>query len=89
MTIQNNTARKLMYEWHSGQTSPFYAAASSGLCADYGALEWEANKIDDPSDRAKLLAWITKRKTAKKKIKVIFMGQSYFVLPWVHRSYIN
>lgn len=28
--IQSKTARKMMYDWHGGQSCPLYAAASSG-----------------------------------------------------------
>lgn len=85
MTIQNNTARRIMYEWHDGQTSAFYAAASSGLCASFDALEYECRGITDP-DKEKLLRWIVKQKTRKQNV-IIIRGQSYSVLPWVSRSY--
>ena len=81
--IQNTTARRLMYEWHGGQSSAFYAAASSGLCASFSALSLECSDITEP-DRAKLLAWIMhKQKTAP---EVIVQGRAYRVLPWVSRS---
>lgn len=33
--------RRTFYAWHSGQNSPLYAAASSGLVADIPALQRE------------------------------------------------
>jgi hypothetical protein len=33
--------RRTFYEWHGGQYSPLYAAASSGIVADVGALQSE------------------------------------------------
>ena len=85
-TIKNKTARELMYQWHSGMGSPFYAAASSGLCFSYSALADECTRIDEP-DRARLMAWIQKRTQAEKKIEVVVLGTAYLVLPWAHRSY--
>lgn len=83
--IQNNTARRLMYEWHSGQGSAFYAAASSGLCASFEALAAECVTIDEP-DRARLMCWIQKRQQTL-KIETVVQGRAYRVLPWVSRSY--
>lgn len=39
--IQNKTARRIMYEWHGGQWSAFYAASSSGLVASFDAIRAE------------------------------------------------
>lgn len=82
-TIQNKTARALLYAWHSGQSSPFYAAASSGLVASFAALADECSRIDEP-DRAKLMAWIQKRQSRYKE--VVIGGRAYAVLPWVGRA---
>ena len=84
MTIQNNTARHLMYEWHSGMSSPFYAAASSGLCASFSELAHECTNIDEP-DRTKLMGWIQKRQ--RKYHEVIIKGRPYAILPWVSKAY--
>jgi hypothetical protein len=88
--IQSKTARQLMYGWHGGQTSPLYAAASSGLVSDWDALlhECECMKNDpyNPKDYVKLTEWI-KYKQSKQKFSVVVAGQSYAVLPWVGRSY--
>ena len=98
--IQSRTARALMYSWHGGQECPLYAAASSGLVADWDALLAECESIkgdpDNPQDYAKLTEWI-KHKQAKQKFSryraagllgsIVVQGQSYAVLPWVSRSY--
>lgn len=86
-TIQNATARRLMYEWHGGGGSPFYQAASSGLVASFTALALECDHVDDPKDRKKLLAWIQKRQT--NKTRIVVQGREYAVLPWVSRSYFD
>lgn len=88
--IQNKTARELMYSWHGGSSSAFYAAASSGLVESFDALLNECEVMKDnpdyPHDYQKLTEWI-KHKQSRAKTKVIFCGSSYFVLPWVSRSY--
>ena len=86
--IQSRTARTLMYSWHSGMSSAFYSAASSGLVRDWSALLAECESIkgdpDNPQDYAKLTEWI-KHKQAKQKLSIVVQGQSYAVLPWVGR----
>ncbi len=88
--IQSRTARKMMYSWHGGQTCPLYAAASSGLVADWDSLLHACNDMkgskEHPQDYAKLTEWI-KDKQAKQKSSIVVQGQSYAVLPWVNRSY--
>ena len=88
--IQSKTARRMLYSWHGGQSCPLYAAASSGLVADWGALLYACNGIKDskeyPQDYAKLTEWV-KHRQAKQKFSIIVQGQSYAVLPWVSRSY--
>lgn len=82
--IQNNTARAMLYDWHGGQSSAFYAAASSGLCASFAALALECDGMQE-TDKSKLLAWIQRRQS--KAPRVIVQGREYAVLPWVSRSY--
>ena len=88
--IQSRTARRIMYSWHGGQSCPLYAAASSGLVADWDALLYACNGMknskEHPLDYAKITEWI-KYKQAKQKSSVVVQGQSYAVLPWVSRSY--
>lgn len=43
--IQSKTARKMMYSWHGGQSCPLYAAASSGLVADWDALLYACSAL--------------------------------------------
>lgn len=86
-TIQNKTARRMMYDWHGGSGSPFYQAASSGLVASFTALALECDSMEDPKERSKLLAWIQKRQA--NKTRVVVQGQEYAVLPWVSRSYFG
>lgn len=88
--IQSKTARKMMYAWHGGMSDPLYAAASSGLIADWEALLYSCNCMKDskeyPNDYTKLTEWI-KHKQAKQKFSIVVQGQSYAVLPWVSRGY--
>ena len=87
--IQSKTAREMMYSWHGGQSCPLYAAASSGLVANWDVLLYACDGMKDskeyPQDYAKLTEWI-KHKQAKQKFSIV-QGQSYAVLPWVSRSY--
>ena len=82
--IQNKTARKLMYDWHSGQFSALYKAASSGLVEDINNLEYEINHIDYPKDKAKLMEWWKAKKV--KLTSVLIINNFYIVLPWVSRT---
>ena len=84
MMIQNKTARDLLYSWHSGQWSPFYAAASSGLVKSWSELADECAKISEP-DRAKLMCWLMHRQ--RKAPRVCIGNTFYSVLPWVSRTH--
>ncbi len=90
--IQSKTARKMMYSWHGGQSCPLYAAASSGLVADWDSLLHACNDMkgskEYPQDYAKLTEWI-KHKQSRQKFSIVVQGQSYAVLPWVSRRTIN
>ena len=77
--IQNKTARELLYAWHGGQSSPFYAAASSGLVASFVALADECMRIDEP-DRGRLMSWL--QHTQTKAPRVTVGGREYQCLPW-------
>lgn len=85
--IQNNTARRLMYDWHGGQSSAFYAAASSGLCASFAALAFEVDTITDAADRQKLLTWIQRRQRVAPEVLV--GGRVYRELPWYWRPRVR
>lgn len=87
--IQNKTARRIMYDWHSGQWSSFYAAASSGLVDSFDSLLSEADfnlKHDTSTDMIKLIQWI-KYKKEKLKTTVFICNRYYFVLPWISRTH--
>lgn len=85
MAIRNTTARRLMYEWHGGMSSAFYAAASSGLCASFTALALECDSVDGP-DKQKLLTWIQAQQK-KNAPRYCVQGRFYAPLPWVSRDY--
>lgn len=82
--IHNKTARRLMYNWHTGQFSALYKAASSGLVEDINNLEYEINRIDCQNDKAKLLEWWKAKKV--KLSSVLIINNFYIVLPWVSRT---
>jgi hypothetical protein len=71
-------------------SNPFYAAASSGLVRDWSALLTECESIkgdpDNPQDYAKLSEWL-KHWQGKAK-QIVHNDARYYVLPWVHPSYI-
>lgn len=82
--IQNKTARKLMYDWHNGQFSALYKAASSGLIEDINNLEYEIKSIDCQNDKAKLMEWWKAKKV--KLSSVLIINNFYIALPWVSRT---
>lgn len=87
--IQNKTARRIMYEWHDGQWSSFYAAASSGLVESFDSLLSEAKsnlQYDEQGDITKLIQWIEHKKS-KSKTQVFISNSYYFILPWASRTY--
>jgi hypothetical protein len=77
--IRTRTARELLYAWHGGQSSPFYAAASSGLVANWLALLAECERIDMP-DRDKLREFL--KSWLYRAPRVTVAGVEYSVLPW-------
>jgi hypothetical protein len=81
--IQNKTARKLFYDWHNGQFSSLYKAASSGLVDDINQLEYEIESIDCPKDKAKILEWWKAKKV--KLSSVLIISNFYIALPWASR----
>lgn len=84
--IRHNTARRLMYEWHGGQGSALYAAASSGLLSgSWASLVAEIEADVTGEDKAKLLEWVHFRRTRAHSVYI--SGQWYAVLPWVSRTY--
>lgn len=92
--IRNATARQLLYDWHGGMSSPFYAAASSGLVADWPALRAEvqtcynhpSTSLKDRAQLAKLLVWIDHQRNASTLwINHPADGKTYSALPWSKR----
>lgn len=82
--IRNTTARNLMYSWHNGMSSSFYAAASSGLVRDWSALLVKCESIkgdpDNPQDYAKLSAWLTHQQRKAQRVEV--QGSTFYEMPW-------
>jgi len=79
--IRDKTARQMFYDWHGGQGSPFYAAASSGRVACFVALLDESKAVDDEPERFKLWAWIHHQQV-KSPVVTAWDGREYFALPW-------
>ena len=81
--IQNKTARRLMYEWHGGQSSALYAAASSGLVESFVLLADEIMAINS-DDRGRLLSWVQNKQITAPRVYII--DRSYAALPWGGRA---
>ena len=93
--IRNSTARQMLYDWHGGMSSPFYAAASSGLVADWQALgdetqrcyNYSSNTNKDREQLAKLLVWIRHQCGASTLwINHPADGRTYSALPWSRKN---
>ena len=93
--IRNSTARQLLYDWHGGMSSPFYAAASSGLVADWDALLKEAttchalpsNTRLDRLKLSKLQHWLAAWRTRSTLwVNHPADGRTYSALPWSKRT---
>lgn len=81
--IDDSTAIQLLYDWHSGQWSPFYAAASSGLVESFSALIRECKEIDEP-DRTELLEWIRHQEQTAPEVSI--NDRTYQKLPWADKT---
>lgn len=79
--IRSKTARQMLYDWHAGQSSPFYAAASSGLVANWLDLLRECGAIDDAQERDKLREYL-KSWQFRAPIVTASNGKAYPALPW-------
>ncbi len=93
--IRTSTARQLLYAWHGGQWSPTYAAASSGLVADWSDLIEEVAKCyahptitrRERLDLAKLQIWLAAwRSRSTLWINHPADGRTYSALPWSKRN---
>jgi hypothetical protein len=87
--IRSKTARNLLYAWHGGMMSPFYAAASSGLVEDWQALRNELQSCynvckdrHDSADLARLLDWLVDQRVKCVNRIVIHGNHRYIALPW-------
>lgn len=83
--IRATTTRKILYDWHGGQWSSFYAAASSGLVEDKEKLLNDCREITDDETREKLTDWINqqiKKGRYWTKASIINPDQVYLMLPW-------
>lgn len=81
--LSDKVAREMLYDWHGGQSSPFYAAASSGLVESFDELAREARAVS-PESYSALSQWIEhQRETAK---PVVVQGREYFALPWASKT---
>ncbi len=79
--IRHTTARRIMYDWHAGQWSPLYAAASSGLVESFVELADAAATITDADERGELMSWLQRQSSSAPRVAVD--GREYRALPWV------
>lgn len=92
--IRNATARKMLYDWHGGQWSAFYAAASSGLISheDGRRIFDECREITDDATRGELAYWLGHQIKKDKRVPLDARGRRitegakpedyYLILPW-------
>lgn len=93
--ISADRARQLAYEWHSGQDSPLYAFASSGLVKDPVALAQEIRWC---------LGWVITRgdKTSQRQLQQLdaFVEEcvwatppgakwEHYYAPWAQPEYVS
>lgn len=81
--IKQKTARAMLYDWHGGQWSATYAAASSGLVEDQNALLSELTTISFQDDRNKITEWLLKQIKLNNRAEIF--GTDYLMLPWADR----
>lgn len=98
MTISSQEARELLYDWHGGQTSPEYAAASSGLVISmeqlkesllHLAMQVEHTPNPDPKEVEELhtvLDYLSEQEDEAPRRVV--NGVAYIALPWA-KEYLN
>jgi hypothetical protein len=86
-TIRPEKARNLAYSWHSGQWSPLYAFASSGLiespgklAAEIDAAKREALDKKDLLDLDRLDRYIQHKVSSDPRLA--WDGRMYHVAPW-------
>lgn len=92
--MRNSTARQLLYAWHGGMSSAFYAAASSGLVAKWDDLYAEittcyhsTTTTSDHKQLGRLLEWLTHQRGASTLwVNHPADGRTYSALPWSKRT---
>ena len=79
------TARRMLYDWHGGQASALYSAASSGLVEDSNRLLAEIEDIEPEDDAQRAaLDWLKGQLVGSKTVEV--QGREYLALPWCYRT---
>lgn len=99
--IRNSTARQLLYAWHGGMSSAFYAAASSGLVAMDPGMRggWDdlfaehtrcyhpSNTPADNRQLHRLIEWLQHQRNASTLwVNHPTDGHTYAALPWSKRT---
>jgi hypothetical protein len=80
--IKQKTARAMLYDWHGGQRSATYAAASSGLIINFEELLREVNQISFTADRDKLTEYLLHQQS---KRRLLTRGHILcLALPWAN-----
>lgn len=85
--IKQKTARAMLYDWHGGQWTAIYAAASSGLVKNFEALLLEVKTITFEPDRDKLIEYLLYQHS---KARYVCQGDRndpedyFFELPWAN-----
>lgn len=86
--MNEEEARKLLYEWHGGQASVLYAAASSGLIEDMAALAGSISECmhiaQGCGNQQELRDLRTLRKFCEFNVRgpIEMNGKVYLALPW-------
>ena len=81
--IHSNKARQIAYAWHSGQWSPLYAFASSGIVSDLSALLVEINKCLQVASTASATRELNSLARFCKSPMVKFCEDGAYRAPWV------
>lgn len=83
--IKQKTARAMLYDWHGGQWSATYAAASSGLVKNFEALLLEVRQITFEPDRDKLTEYLLNQQSIGRYVckgSTANPADYYLALPW-------
>lgn len=88
--MKETEVRQALYEWHSGQGSAVYAAASSGIVADESLLDLELAMAQMVANATGNKLEVENLKRIRKWLKVHYDGPHYtlgsekvfLTLPW-------